>query len=53
MNYILISKLKWKESNYNYLNRKTIYFDKINKKKIKKINPKIIFFLHCYNKINE
>ena len=53
MNYILISKLKWKESNYNYLNRKTIYFDKINKKKIKEINPEVIFFLHWSNKIPE
>lgn len=53
MNYILISKLKWKESNYNYLNKKTIYFDKINKKKIKEINPEVIFFLHWSNKIPE
>ena len=44
MNYI-ISKLKWKKSNYNYLNKKTIYFDKINKKKIKETDPEVIFYI--------
>ena len=51
MNYILISKIKWKKSNYNNLNKKTFYFNNINKNKIKKINPRLIFFLHWSKRI--
>ena len=51
MSFVLISKLRWQEKNYKTLNKKIYFFNKINKNKLKKINPKIIFFLHWSNKI--
>tara|TARA_Y100000389_G_C17433180_1_gene503957 strand:- start:327 stop:989 length:663 start_codon:yes stop_codon:yes gene_type:complete len=53
MSFILISKLRWGKNNYKALNKKTYFFSKINKNKINKINPKIIFFLHWSKKIPE
>ena len=53
MNKILIiSKKKWSKKNYKYLNKKKfIYYKNLNFKTIKKIKPKIIFFIHWSKKI--
>ena len=46
MKYIIISKKKWDKNNFRELNQNFIFLKNINLKKIKKINPKIIFFIH-------
>ncbi len=46
MKYIIISKKKWDQKNFKELNKNFIFFKNINYSKIKKINPKIIFFIH-------
>lgn len=46
MNFIIITKRKWNNENYKNLKKNIFIFDKINIKKIRKINPKIIFFIH-------
>ena len=53
MNKILIiSKKKWSKKNYKYLNKKKFtYYKNLNFKTIKKIKPKIIFFIHWSKKI--
>ncbi len=52
MQYLLITKKKWNTKNFKTLNRKVIFKNKIDKKFIKKIKPKIIFFLHWSKKIH-
>ena len=44
MKFIIITKKKWDLNNFKDLNKNIFVLDKINLKKIKKINPKIIFF---------
>lgn len=46
MKYIIISKKKWDQKNYKELKQNFIFLKNINYSKIKKINPKIIFFIH-------
>ena len=46
MKYIIISKKKWDQNNFKGLSRKFVFQNKVNFSKIKKINPKIIFFIH-------
>tara|TARA_A100001015_G_scaffold167124_1_gene185792 strand:- start:793 stop:1458 length:666 start_codon:yes stop_codon:yes gene_type:complete len=46
MKFIIITKKKWDLNNFKNLNKNIFVFDKINLTKIKKINPKIIFFIH-------
>ena len=46
MKFIIITKKKWDLNNFKNLNKNIFVFDKINLIKIKKINPKIIFFIH-------
>ncbi len=49
---LIISKKKWSKKNYQNLNKKKfIYNKKLNFKTIKKIKPKIIFFIHWSKKI--
>jgi len=53
MSYILVSKKKWNVENFKKLNKKIFYTKKINQNIIKKIKPKIIFFLHWSKKIEK
>ena len=46
MKYIIISKKKWDQKNFNELKQNFIFLKNVNYLKIKKINPKIIFFIH-------
>tara|TARA_Y100000591_G_C21671504_1_gene613174 strand:- start:76 stop:744 length:669 start_codon:yes stop_codon:yes gene_type:complete len=46
MSYIIITKKIWDKSNFKNLSKKIKVFQKIEKYKINKINPKIIFFIH-------
>lgn len=46
MNYIIITKKIWDKNNLKNLSKKIKVFHKIQKYKINKINPKIIFFIH-------
>tara|TARA_B100000989_G_C19456680_1_gene434327 strand:+ start:282 stop:950 length:669 start_codon:yes stop_codon:yes gene_type:complete len=46
MKYIIISKKKWDQKNFEGLDHNFIFLNKVNYSKIKKINPKIIFFIH-------
>ncbi len=46
MKFIIITKKKWNLDNYQKLNKNILLLNKINLQKIKKINPKIIFFIH-------
>lgn len=46
MKFIIITKKKWDLNNFKNLNKNIFVLDKINLIKIKKINPKIIFFIH-------
>jgi len=46
MKYIIITKKIWDKKNFKNLGKNFILLNKINKNKIKKINPKIIFFIH-------
>jgi methionyl-tRNA formyltransferase len=46
MKFIIITKKKWNLNNFKKLNKNIFVLDKVNLIKIKKINPKIIFFIH-------
>ena len=46
MKYIIISKKQWDKNNFKKLNQNFIFQSKVNFSRIKKINPKIIFFIH-------
>lgn len=53
MKYIIITKKKWDLKNFKNLKKNILVLDKINLTKIKKIDPKIIFFIHWSSYINE
>ena len=53
MKFIIITKKKWNLGNFKNLDKNIFVLDKINLKKIKKINPQIIFFIHWSHLINE
>ena len=44
MKFIIITKKKWDLNNFKKINRNIFVHDKINLRKLKKINPNIIFF---------
>ena len=46
MKFIIITKKKWDSNNFKKLNKNILVLDKVNLIKIKKIDPKIIFFIH-------
>jgi len=46
MKCIIITKKIWDKNNFNKINKEIILLNKPNKRIIKKINPKIIFFIH-------
>lgn len=46
MKFIIITKKKWDLNNFKKLKKNIFVLNKINLKKIKQINPKIIFFIH-------
>jgi len=46
MKYIIITKKKWDLNNFKKLKKNIFVLDKVNIIKIKRINPKIIFFIH-------
>ena len=46
MKYIIITKRKWDLNNFKKLKKNIFVLDKVNIIKIKRINPKIIFFIH-------
>lgn len=46
MKFIIITKKKWDSNNFKKLNKNILISNKINYRKINKINPKIIFFIH-------
>jgi methionyl-tRNA formyltransferase len=46
MKYIIITKKLWQEFNFKNLDKRFIVQNTINSKLIKKIKPKIIFFIH-------
>jgi len=46
MKYIIITKKIWDKKNFNKINKKILVLNKIDKVKIKRINPNIIFFIH-------
>ena len=46
MKFIIITKKKWDLNNFKKLKKNIFVLNKINLKEIKKINPKIIFFIH-------
>ncbi len=46
MKYIIITKKLWQEFNFKNLDKRFIVQNNINSKLIKKIKPKIIFFIH-------
>jgi len=51
INYLIISKKKWDVKNFKILNRSFRFIDNLNKSKIIKYSPKIIFFIHWSEKI--
>ena len=51
INYLIVSKKKWDVNNFKTLDRSFKFLNKINKKKIIKTSPKIIFFIHWSKKI--
>ena len=53
MKFIIITKKKWDLNNFKKLNNSITVLDRINFSKIKKINPKIIFFIHWSKFIKE
>ena len=53
MKFIIITKKKWDIKNFNNIKKNIFIFDKINLIQIKKINPKIIFFIHWSKIIKE
>lgn len=52
MKYIIITKKIWSKKNYITLKKNFLILQKINNKKIKSFNPKIIFFIHWSKFIN-
>lgn len=51
---LIFSKKKWSKHNYENLDKKKFIFTKkLNFKTIKKLNPKIIFFIHWSKKIEK
>ena len=46
MKYIIITKRKWDLNNFKKLKKNIFVLDRVNIIKIKRINPKIIFFIH-------
>ena len=46
MNYIIFTKKKWDKNNFAQLDKNIFVMNKINLAKIKKIDPKILFFIH-------
>ena len=44
--FLIVTKKKWNDENFRLLNKKFIISSKLNFGKIKKLNPKIIFFIH-------
>ena len=46
MKYIIITKKKWDLKNFNNLGKNFIVLNKLNKRLVDDINPKIIFFIH-------
>jgi methionyl-tRNA formyltransferase len=53
MKFIIITKKKWDIKNFNNIKKNIFIFDEINLIQIKKINPKIIFFIHWSKIIKE
>ena len=51
INYLIISKKKWDLNNFKTLNKSFKFLNKLDKKKIINISPKVIFFIHWSNKI--
>ena len=51
-NYLIISKRVWDKKNYLNLDKRFYFYKKINANIIKKIKPKIIFFIHWSKKIS-
>jgi len=51
INYLVISKKKWDLNNFKTLNKSFRFLNKLDKKKIINISPKIIFFIHWSKKI--
>ena len=51
MKYIIISKKKWNKENYKNLNKSFKFFTELKINRIKKISPRIIFFIHWSKKI--
>ena len=51
MKYLVLSKRKWNKKNFSILNKSFRFFSSIKINKIKKISPKIIFFIHWSKKI--
>ena len=52
MKYIIITKKIWSKENFKSLKEKYLILNNINIKKIKNLNPKIIFFIHWSKLIN-
>ena len=46
MKFIIITKKKWDSNNFKKLGKNILLLNNINLLKIKRINPKIIFFIH-------
>jgi len=46
MNFLIITKKKWDSNNFKKFNKNVFILDKLSLTKIKKINPKIVFFIH-------
>ena len=46
MKFLIITKKKWKLDNFKDLNKNFTVSTTLNISKIKKLNPKIIFFIH-------
>ena len=53
MKYLLVSNKKWNYRNFKKLNARTIYRNNISQNLIKKLNPKIIFFIFWSKKIHK
>jgi len=53
MKYIIITKRKWDLNNFKKLKKNIFVLDRVNIIKIKRINPKIIFFIHWSKFINK
>ena len=53
MKYIIISKKKWNKENYKNLNKSFKFFTELKINRIKKISPRIIFFIHWSKKFHQ